>query len=207
MPNTKGFDVSHHNGAIDWQRAADAGMEFTFIKATEGVTYVDPQFHTNWEGSLRAGLKRGAYHFMDPDEDGSLQADHFIKTVGGFSPESDLKPWIDLERCPEDPHDPESVDRWQSISLNTRVRRVQNFLDSVKASWGVFPVIYASPEWFCDTFFPGAFANYDKAWARYGADSPGVGQWKFWQYSENGSVPGVGVGTVDLDEYNGALRS
>lgn len=32
-----GIDVSHYQGNIDWGRVAEVGVEFAFIKATEGV--------------------------------------------------------------------------------------------------------------------------------------------------------------------------
>ena len=44
----KGVDVSHHNGVIDWKKIAEKdGMQFVFIKATEGTTVVDGMFSKN----------------------------------------------------------------------------------------------------------------------------------------------------------------
>jgi len=39
-----GIDVSNHNGVIDFQRVAAAGIEFAIVKASEGTSYVDPRF-------------------------------------------------------------------------------------------------------------------------------------------------------------------
>lgn len=41
--NSFGIDVSHHNGKINWGQVPD--VEFVYVKATEGATYVDPMYH------------------------------------------------------------------------------------------------------------------------------------------------------------------
>src|SRR5512146_139615 len=63
MP-VQGIDVSAWQGDIDWLKARAAGTQFAFIKATEGGDHLDPKFLENWEGAKRAGIARGAYHFL-----------------------------------------------------------------------------------------------------------------------------------------------
>ena len=70
-------DVSHHNGAIDWPAVAGAGIALAFIKATQGVGFVDPTFERNRNAAVAAGILAVPYHFLDtadPDE----QAGHFL---------------------------------------------------------------------------------------------------------------------------------
>lgn len=55
-------DVSHHNGRIKWQLASKE-VEAVFIKATEGINYVDPMFIKNAIAAQAAGIKAGYYHF------------------------------------------------------------------------------------------------------------------------------------------------
>lgn len=76
-----GIDVSHWQGTIDWNAAAADGVEFVFIKATEGGDYTDPAFAANWSGSSRAGIRRGAYHFYRPQTDAAAQAQQFLRVV------------------------------------------------------------------------------------------------------------------------------
>jgi GH25 family lysozyme M1 (1,4-beta-N-acetylmuramidase) len=38
----KGIDVSHHNGPVDFTKVKSTGIQFVYIKATEGKTYRDP---------------------------------------------------------------------------------------------------------------------------------------------------------------------
>ncbi|MGE3243206.1 MAG: GH25 family lysozyme, partial [Pirellulales bacterium] len=38
----EGVDVSNYQGSINWTSVKNAGIQFAFCKATEGVDYVDP---------------------------------------------------------------------------------------------------------------------------------------------------------------------
>src|SRR5262249_34286320 len=75
---TKGIDVSHYQGTIDWAAVNDGGIGFAFMKATEGLTFVDSTFAANWSGAKAHGVVRGAYHFFRPQDDGIQQADFFL---------------------------------------------------------------------------------------------------------------------------------
>ena len=75
------IDVSHHNGAIDWPAVADAGIALVFIKATQGVGFVDPAFDHNRAAASRAGVLVAPYHFIDT-ADPSRQAAHFLAVSG-----------------------------------------------------------------------------------------------------------------------------
>src|SRR5438128_2228243 len=68
-----GIDISHWDGTINWPKVADAGYRWAYAKATEGTTYIDPTFTTNWAGAQSAGVLRGPYHFFHPETDGKAQ--------------------------------------------------------------------------------------------------------------------------------------
>jgi GH25 family lysozyme M1 (1,4-beta-N-acetylmuramidase) len=59
----KGIDVSHHNGVVDWQEVAAAGIEFAIIRSSYGLQSKDGMFAQNVTGAKAAGLKVGAYHY------------------------------------------------------------------------------------------------------------------------------------------------
>ncbi len=71
------IDVSHHNGAIDWPAVAAAGIVLAFIKATQGVGFVDPAFERNRSAAANAGVLAVPYHFLDA-ADPDRQAEHFL---------------------------------------------------------------------------------------------------------------------------------
>src|SRR6266568_4146663 len=70
-------DVSHHNGAIDWPAVAGARIALAFIKATQGVGFVDPAFESNRNAAVNAGILVVPYHFLDTS-DPDRQAAHFL---------------------------------------------------------------------------------------------------------------------------------
>jgi GH25 family lysozyme M1 (1,4-beta-N-acetylmuramidase) len=97
LPGTiPGIDLSHWQGDLGltwWQNAYVEGYRFVFLKATDGLSFVDPKFAVNKENAKQAGFKVGAYHFARPQEGGREQAEVFIQTAG----ELDLGGVWDLE--------------------------------------------------------------------------------------------------------------
>ncbi|HMO23601.1 MAG TPA: GH25 family lysozyme, partial [Candidatus Melainabacteria bacterium] len=59
-----GIDVSRHQGTIDWGRVKAAGVNYCFIKSTEGSSWKDNKFDFNWAEAKKHGIIRGAYHFF-----------------------------------------------------------------------------------------------------------------------------------------------
>jgi lysozyme len=91
----QGIDVSHYQGRIDWPALPAQGVDFAYIKASEGGDLRDDLFATNWAGARRAGIARGAYHYFTLCRPGADQAANFIATVPA-DPEA-LPAAIDLE--------------------------------------------------------------------------------------------------------------
>ncbi|MEG2750009.1 MAG: GH25 family lysozyme, partial [Acinetobacter sp.] len=91
----KGFDVSHHQGVIDWKKISPQQYQFVYLKATEGGDYQDDQFQNYWMEARERGMHVGAYHFYRLCRDGKIQAQNFIETVPNKS--NALPPVIDLE--------------------------------------------------------------------------------------------------------------
>ena len=74
----QGFDVSHHQGQIDWKKISPQQYQFVYLKATEGGDYQDDQFQQYWLHAHERGLRIGAYHFYRLCRDGAIQAQNFI---------------------------------------------------------------------------------------------------------------------------------
>lgn len=64
-----GIDVSSHQGDIDWQAVADAGVSFALIRlgfrgyGEEGLIILDSHFHQNMAEAQAAGIDVGVYFF------------------------------------------------------------------------------------------------------------------------------------------------
>ena len=91
----RGFDVSHHQGEINWKKISPVQYQFVYLKATEGGDFKDRNFQENWLKAREQGLHVGAYHFYRLCRDGKVQAENFIAT--GPNKADALPPVIDLE--------------------------------------------------------------------------------------------------------------
>lgn len=90
---TPGIDVSRYQGSINWTSVRTAGIQFAYIKATEGVSYRDPNFGANYVGAYHAGVIRGAYHFALPNRSsGAVQANYLASNGGAWSADSRTLP-------------------------------------------------------------------------------------------------------------------
>ena len=89
-PHMVGMDVSVYQGIIDWETAADSGVEFVIIRAgyrgsTEGLLYEDEQFRYNLQGAKDAGLKVGVYLFSQAitPEEAEEEAEFVLSLLDG----------------------------------------------------------------------------------------------------------------------------
>jgi len=193
-PQAQGIDVSHRQGTIDWNAVLQAGVLFTFIKATDGITWTDPLFAANWSGAKAAGLLCGAYHFYETDDDPTAQAEQFLSVVDCEA--GDLPPVVDFETLATG-----------TQSATQALHDLQTWLDVVAQATGRLPILYTNNS-FWNSLGSSAFGHFPLWIAEYGVQSPtlpaGWTSWAFWQYSESGTVAGISV-PVDLDVFNGTL--
>ena len=61
-----GLDVSSYQGNVNWTRWVARGKSFAYVKATQGTSYRNPYFSSQYTDSYYAGMVRGAYHYANP---------------------------------------------------------------------------------------------------------------------------------------------
>jgi lysozyme len=180
-----GIDVSNHQGAIDWRAVAGDGIEFAYIKASEGGDFTDTRFDANWRGAADAGLDRGAYHFLTLCRSGREQARHFL-SVAPPDPAA-LPPAVDLElagNCSRRPS-PEDV-----------AAEVRAFVEVVEAAWGSEVVVYVRDDW--ERRYPVRDELGRPLWQFRFLRRPSDDGWLIWQIHGFARVDGV-AGGVDLN--------
>ncbi len=200
-----GIDVSHHQGKVNWEAVAEAGIVFAFAKATEGVGLVDPQFAANWSGMKSAQLFRGAFHFFRPAKPAVAQAEKFVQAVKNLAA-GDLPPVLDLEEA----RTRAGQDEWDAIPKADRLPRALRWLEAVEQRLGRRPIVYTRRGFLPKLGGAGTLAFYPLWIAHYTtARKPivpaGWNDWTFWQFSEKGKVAGVATG-VDRDKFSGSLN-
>jgi lysozyme len=175
----QGIDVSHHQGHIDWAEVKEAGVDFAYIKATEGGDFTDERFQDNWKETQKHNILRGAYHFFTLCRPGAEQAAHFISVVP--RDKNALPPAVDLEytgNCND-----------SSKQLNFAAE-LKTFYRKIKARYGTTPIIYTTYEFHEHHELSPYMA---RLWIRDIYSTPDLSRydWTFWQYTNRLRVPGI----------------
>ena len=75
-----GIDISSWQSGID---LAKVPCDFVIIKATEGLTYVNPDCDRAYQQGLKLGKKLGVYHFAGKNG-ASQEAEYFVNNIKGY---------------------------------------------------------------------------------------------------------------------------
>ena len=180
----EGIDVSRYQGVIDWETvAAEGGVSYVYIKATEGAQLVDPYYYTNISEARRVGLSVGSYHFYRAHIGIDEQLANLTSVVRKV--DQDLVPIIDIETT-------------NGVPTAQFVADLRLFIDKVTDYYGVKPMLYTYQN-FYNKHLVGEFQGYHRMIAKYQAEPPILREevdYIMWQYTQTGRVPGI-KGKVD----------
>jgi len=184
----RGIDISAHNGPVDFARVAADGVDFVYIKATEGATWRDALFEQNYRAATDAGLHVGIYHFFRFDVPGWRQSVNIIGSIG--TRHLDLPIAIDVEE-------------WGNpvgYTTDDVVAGLRSLVELLRQN-GREPIIYTNKNGYY-RFVRGHFD--DVALWICSFTSPALAErsrWTIWQHSHVGRVEGLS-GAVDLCTFN-----
>ncbi len=193
----RGVDVSSYQGNIDWTELEDNDIDFAFIKATEGSRYRDRTFSDNIGNIKETDIAAGAYHFMSFESDGRSQAENFIAVVS--ADDIDLPPVIDVELYGEYNENPPPASEVRAI-LDSLVLKLYD-------EYGKMPIIYTNRRAY-SLYISGEYKECD-LWICDLVKQPALPdgrEWRFWQYSHTGELPGY-YGEekhIDLNVFSGS---
>ncbi len=191
----EGVDVSQHQGEIDWQAVADAGMDFAIIRVgnrgtSEGSISLDEYYIQNIEGALAAGLRVGVYFFSQAiSVEEALEEARFVLE------------WIE----DYDVTYPVFFD-WEDVAWEARTGGMDSITltECAKAFCGEIAAAgYRAGLYFNQTFGYQEFnlselQEYTFWLASYSQTPDFQYHFDIWQYSAEGSVAGI-PGDVDLN--------
>ncbi len=190
-----GVDVSAWQGTINWEKVANAGVEFVFLRAAlrftgSGNLAVDNYFYKNYAGAKEAGLAVGAYIYSQAItvEEGIQEARYIMDVVEGL--DMDLPLVIDYEYYG-------TSGRLYEANLSRREGTdiCLAFCETVEAA-GYDGMVYGNPSMLNNDLYRDEFS---RVWlAHYTTKTSYSGDYEYWQCSQSGSVNGIG-GQVDLN--------
>jgi GH25 family lysozyme M1 (1,4-beta-N-acetylmuramidase) len=201
----RGIDISAYqnaNGPINWHELVRHGIRFVAIKASESTYYKNPYYRSDARAAARAGLDILPYVFANPARaDGSATATFAVRAARYHRGHGALPLVVDLE------NDPYSVSDCYRQGRGRLISWIEGFTRRARALTGAWPIIYTTAAcWQQCTGSTDRF-RHDPLWLasyeskRPAAPSPWT-RWSFWQYSENGYLPGIGW--TDLDVFQSA---
>lgn len=211
-----GLDVSHYRPVVSFPDLAASNASFVGVKATQGLSFVDPRLEYHRDGLRAFATQRNLlviyYHFAGSGSP-EAQVDFLLSKVGELQPNEHVA--LDLEEAL-----PTSVEKtfdwvkaWYEHLWQRRTRSFQggqvlcpsDFIYTSKRIWGMF----GNPDWnhggrvflWAPRYNTKREPELPKPWEASG--------FKIWQWSD-GDIPMTmswpGVGECDLDVWNGSDR-
>lgn len=185
-----GIDISQWQGNIRFPLVERAGIELVYIKASEGIDFVDPFFRRHYNGAKDAGLPVGFYHYLTARSASAArqEAYHFVSVTEGL--ESEGKMALDLEDL-------------TGITKEEINEIALAFLQAVESYSNRSAAIYVDA--YNAMLLDEPIAAYALWIAQYGVDEPDMQNnpwesWAGWQYTDMGRVAGI-QGNVDRDNF------
>jgi lysozyme len=201
----RGLDVSafqHAHGAvIDWSGLAQDGIRFVGIKVSEGTYYANPYYASDAQDARSVGMMVLPYVFANPQLSGGAATAAYAISESSYRRDDKTLPLaVDLEN---DPYTAKGYPgNCYGLSVSQMVAWITAFTAETSQLAGVHPVIYTTADWWRECTGNTTLFRQDPLWvAAYDVPAPEVpapwGQWTFWQYTNAGVVPGIGMADLD----------
>lgn len=189
-----GIDISVYQSGINF-KALDKNILYCYIKATEGVGFVDKGFRTNLNNIKQTNIKYGFYHYFSEKSDPSEQAKDFYNAIRGTG--YSLIPVLDIE---------------SNVAKRSRsavTDRALQFLRKFKELSNIDCIVYTYTS-FANSYLDKRLSSY-KCWIADYNKSQTVKPNYVWsnfvghQYSGSGRISGY-RGNIDLDNFTTGIE-
>lgn len=209
----QGIDVSYHNGTLDWSTIKAAGVDFAILRAayrgygTEGTLVRDAKFAEYMQGAMSQGIPVGAYIYSQAitTAEAVQEANYILNIVRGYS--LDLPIVFDYEFAGVKTGRLDSA--WSSGKLNkSKMTDIAlAFCDTIKNA-GYDAMVYANKTFLSKNLDHEVIENAGyKIWlAHYTTNTNYTGDYKIWQYTSSGKIPGIANKVFDCNfMYSGTI--
>lgn len=190
-----GIDVSYHQNSIDWEKVKASGVDFAMIRVgyrgyETGEIVLDSMFNENISGARKAGLDVGVYFFSQAitPEEAIEEARFTVRHIRGKGVRYPVA--FDMEPI-------NGADRITHLTTEEKTQIADAFCNVIDRNFYT-PMIYGNYYWLQNDIELEYLTEYDTWLAHYAEETSYPYKYKFWQYTETGTVPGVD-GYVDIN--------
>lgn len=191
-----GVDVSVHQEDIDWTKVKAAGIDFAMIRLGfrgygTGEAQLDENYAQNISGARAAGLDAGVYFFSQAVtvDEAIEEAELVIKSLDGLDVNYPVV--YDWEIIYDD------TARTDDVPVDVLTDCCVAFCETIKEA-GYTPMIYQNKKTTMFKLDLERLTDYDFWLAEYNSEPTYYYDFTMWQYTSEGSVPGI-EGDVDLN--------
>ena len=189
----KGIDVSFAQGRVDWDKLV-GNIDYAILRCGIGsdiASQDDKQWARNVGECNRLGIPWGAYlySYAMSTAEAESEAAHALRLLKGLKPAYPI--YIDME----DADGYKTKRGGISKQMATDICRI--FCERVTAA-GYTAGVYANKDWAVNRLDMAQLSKWTFWLAQYNDKVTYTGKYDMWQYSSNGTMPGIS-GRVDLN--------
>jgi lysozyme len=196
-----GLDCSKYQENINWEQAKISGVEFAFIKITEGTTGHEDNIYNVYNRVIEAqknNIKVGYYHFARPGniKDPKIDAEEEILNIKkhlNVLPKAEFPIVLDTEEYAK------------NCILQGKTKNINTLINTFLGSFDEVSILYTYKVFF-DSNTNNTFGM-NPLWLAAYLNDPnkslptlpkGWNEWKIWQFTDKGQISGYN-GNIDLN--------
>lgn len=190
-----GINVNSKTGAIDWAKVAESGVDYAMIRVgyrgnDTGKLCLDPNFEENVQGARDAGLPFGFYFYSKAvtDAEADEEATFVLEKIRDYQLTYPVAYYWEYTTNDDGSKNADS----RTIRCNGQqvTGFIGTFCKKIKAA-GYNASFYCDKSMGYDSLDLSALKDYDMWYAEYRAVPSFYYDFKMWQYTKSGSVPGI----------------
>ena len=203
-----GINVSQKAGEIDWNAVAESGVEFAMIRVgyrgnDKGRISLDSNFEANITGATEAGLPVGVYFYSKAvtDTEAEEEANFVLEQIRPYQMTYPVAIFWEYDR--KDSGEVDEKSRTVRCNGDQVTGFIQTFLKKIKTV-GYITAFYADKKMGYESLDLSRLTDHDMWYAEYQPAPSFYYDYKMWQYTKDGEVPGISKPvpiTISLKEY------
>ena len=203
-----GINVSQKVGEIDWNAVAESGVEFAMIRVgyrgnDKGRISLDSNFEANITGAAEAGLPVGVYFYSKAvtDTEAEEEANFVLEQIRPYQMTYPVAIFWEYDR--KDSGEVDEKSRTVRCNGDQVTGFIQTFLKKIKTV-GYKTAFYADKKMGYESLDLSRLTDHDMWYAEYQPAPSFYYDYKMWQYTKDGEVPGISKPvpiTISLKEY------